>query len=61
MRLDVYVSNMFSFSRHKAQEMIGSGGVFVNGKKITKKSYVLKGDECIEWKGNIREYEWVSR
>lgn len=48
LRIDVYLSeNGFCTSRSRAQELIKSGAVQVNGKFITKSSFQLAGDENV--------------
>lgn len=60
MRLDVYLyTNTFTQSRQKAQELIASKCVYVNGKQCSKSSYeVLEGD-CVEVRSESKQ--WVSR
>lgn len=60
MRLDVYLyTNAFTQSRQKAQELIASKCVYVNGKQCSKSSYeVLEGD-CVEVRSESKQ--WVSR
>lgn len=60
MRLDVYLyTNALTQSRQKAQELIASKCVYVNGKQCSKSSYeVLEGD-CVEVRSESRQ--WVSR
>lgn len=48
LRIDVYLSeNGFCTSRSRAQELIKSGAVQVNGKIITKSSFQLAGNENV--------------
>lgn len=60
MRLDVYLyTNALTQSRQKAQELIASKCVYVNGKQCSKSSYeVLEGD-CVEVRSEGKQ--WVSR
>lgn len=60
MRLDVYLyTNALTQSRQKAQELIASKCVYVNGKQCSKSSYeVLEGD-CVEVRSESKQ--WVSR
>lgn len=60
MRLDVYLyQNSFAQSRQKAQELIFSKCVYINGKQCSKSSYeVLEGD-CVEVRNE--GIQWVSR
>ena len=45
MRIDVYLTEKgYAQSRKRAQDLIGSGCVTVDGKKITKASYPIEGD-----------------
>ncbi|CRF32705.1 Hemolysin A [Brachyspira suanatina] len=59
MRLDEYVHGEgYTESRSKAQDIILAGCVFVNGVKVTSKSYKIKGTDNIEVVQNIK---YVSR
>ncbi len=47
-RLDAVISSLTSFSRSRISDIIKKGGVTVNGKEITKPSFLLKGGEEIQ-------------
>lgn len=58
MRLDLYLSEKFGYSRTKAAGMIADGFVCVSGKTVTKASYGVKdSDEVVVTK----EYRFASR
>lgn len=60
IRLDVKVSEQLGISREKAKELVTSGCVFVNGKKIVKASNKIKADdEIFVEKNEVLKY--VSR
>lgn len=60
MRLDVYLyTNALTQSRQKAQELIASKCVYVNGKQCSKSSYEVLEDDCIEVRSESKQ--WVSR
>ena len=49
MRLDKYLQDTYNLrSRTYAENLIKTGGVFVNGKTITKPSYEVQTGDCIE-------------
>ncbi len=60
MRLDKYLFEQnLAKSRTKASDMISSGIVFVNGKKVTKASFEISPNDIVEIKGETLKY--VSR
>lgn len=60
MRLDVYLyANSLTQSRQKAQELIASKCVYVNGKQCFKSSYEVTESDCIEVRSESKQ--WVSR
>lgn len=60
MRLDVYLyTNALTQSRQKAQELIASKCVYVNGKQCSKSSYEVLESDCIEVRSESKQ--WVSR
>jgi len=59
MRLDRYlVTNEYTFSRNKAQELIKKGAVLVNGDVVTKPSYEITNGDNIRITSND---QYVSR
>lgn len=58
MRLDVYLSEKFGYSRTKAANMISDGFICVNGKKATKPSYSVNVNDDVVVE---REYRFASR
>ncbi len=59
MRLDLYlVTNGYTFSRNKAQELIKKGYVKVNEKIIKKPSFMVEQDDKVEV---LKTQEYVSR
>ncbi|RUM65866.1 MAG: TlyA family RNA methyltransferase [Sulfurospirillum sp.] len=59
MRLDHFLfKNSYTQSRNRAKELIKSGFVLVNNKKITKPSFSVNEDATIKI---LSEYEFVSR
>lgn len=60
MRLDIYLyANAFTQSRQKAQELIASKCVYVNGKQCSKSSYEVLESDCVEVRSEGKQ--WVSR
>ncbi len=60
MRLDLYISEKYGFTRNKSQALIDAGFICVNGKVIDKASFSVTWDEIF----SIREdksIHWVSR
>ena len=56
MRIDVYLfENGIAESRSKAQDMIKSGAVYIDGKQVTKPSYDIT-DGSVEIKGDLMPY-----
>ena len=60
MRIDLFISEKFSFTRNKSQAFITDGLVSVNGKTITKPSFEVVWSENIELREE-RKVHWVSR
>jgi len=50
VRLDIFLSQKYSFSRHQAQKLIDNGSVLVNGKIITKSNFNAKENDKIQIK-----------
>lgn len=60
MRLDVYLyKHSLTQSRQKAQELIASKCVYVNGKQCPKSSCEVEESDCVEVRSEGRQ--WVSR
>lgn len=60
MRLDVYLyTNALAQSRQKAQELIASECVYINGKICTKSSCAILESDCVEVRNEGTQ--WVSR
>ena len=49
MRLDLFLSQMFSISRNQAECAISSGAVLVNG-RVEKKRYIVRKNDAISYK-----------
>ena len=60
MRLDQYLVLHHGLTRNKAQQLITSELVFVNGKICNKQSYHILGD-CVVIITDDRRVSWVSR
>lgn len=60
MRLDLYLKSHYNTTRNRAQFWIDSGLVLVNKKIITKASYQIGENDCIEMIED-RKIDWVSR
>lgn len=58
MRLDLYLSEKYGYSRTKAANMISDGFVSVNGKTAEKVSYNVKDSDEVSVE---REYRFASR
>jgi 23S rRNA (cytidine1920-2'-O)/16S rRNA (cytidine1409-2'-O)-methyltransferase len=60
MRLDMFVSEKYTFTRNKSQSFIKDGLISVNGKIIIKPSFEVSDEESIELKEDKKTH-WVSR
>ena len=58
MRLDVYLSEKYGYSRTKAANMVSDGFVAVNGKTAVKPSCNVLDNDSVEV---VREYRFASR
>lgn len=60
MRLDLRLSEQYSFTRNKAQQLIHAGLVSASGKVILKPSFEVSGDDTLSVQED-RRVSWVSR
>jgi 23S rRNA (cytidine1920-2'-O)/16S rRNA (cytidine1409-2'-O)-methyltransferase len=60
MRLDQYIAEKYSFTRNKAQQLIKSALISVNGKNILKVSFEIWDEDIISIKED-KSIAWVSR
>ena len=60
MRLDLFIVANYQTTRNRAQFWIDSGLVLVNKKIITKASYQISENDCVEIIED-RKIDWVSR
>ena len=51
MRLNKYIANSGVCARREADELIKSGDIFVNGKKVTEMGVKVKYSDIVEYKG----------
>ena len=58
MRLDLYISNRYEFSRSRAQDLIKLGSVRVNNEIMKKPAYNVKEDDVIDVSEDLK---YVSR
>jgi len=58
MRLDLYLSNRYAFSRSRAQDLIKLGSVRVNHEIMKKPSYQVKEEDVIDVSEDLK---YVSR
>lgn len=60
MRLDIFLSTQYGFSRNRAQSLIESGIVFVNEKKVQKCAFLISSSDIVHIEED-RRIHWVSR
>lgn len=54
LRLDTVAAGVFGCSRSKAVAAVAAGGVFVNGRQITKPDHMLADGDTLVWRGKGR-------